>query len=170
MFTSANKLLRHIANDRYTLDYETEGTNSIEIILKGKWSGGISRKSNTLSGGEKFLVSLSLALALSKLVQSGTDSVECFFLDEGFGALDPRTLETVFEALERLRTEERMIGVISHVTEVEADGRRLYRGFATYTCWTGLANTNGCELRSDRKRFAPHRHSRILHRLVLQPP
>ena len=74
----------------------------------------------TLSGGETFLASLALALALAGSVRdlAGTAAasrLDAIFIDEGFGALDPETLDVVVDALERLREGDRMVGVITHV-------------------------------------------------------
>jgi len=81
------------------------------------------RSVKTLSGGETFLASLALALALSRhvgeLASEGMGAkLESVFIDEGFGTLDPATLDEVIDALERLRAEELMVGVISHVPEL----------------------------------------------------
>jgi DNA repair protein SbcC/Rad50 len=78
------------------------------------------RSVKTLSGGETFLASLSLALALSRHVgELATEGLgaklEAVFIDEGFGTLDPETLEEVIDALERLRADDLVVGVISHV-------------------------------------------------------
>ena len=78
-------------------------------------------RSRPLSGGESFLVSLSLALALSEL-SSGRKRLESLFLDEGFGTLDSETLDAALNALESLRLSGRTIGVISHI---EALTRRI---------------------------------------------
>ena len=67
-----------------------------------------------MSGGESFLVSLALALALSDLVSHKT-SIDSLFLDEGFGTLDGETLEVALDALDALNASGKMIGVISHV-------------------------------------------------------
>jgi DNA repair protein SbcC/Rad50 len=74
----------------------------------------VSRDTRTLSGGESFLVSLALALALSDLVSHKT-SIDSLFLDEGFGTLDGDTLEVALDALDSLNASGKMIGVISHV-------------------------------------------------------
>ncbi len=99
---------------------------SFEII--DHFSGSISRTVNTLSGGETFLASLALALALSSHIQlRGKYPLEFFFLDEGFGTLDPELLETVITALEMLQQDQMTIGVISHVAELRQRlPRRLY--------------------------------------------
>jgi hypothetical protein len=78
------------------------------------WQGDVARDTRTLSGGEAFLVSLALALALSDLVSSKT-SIDSLFLDEGFGTLDGDTLEMALAALDALNASGKMIGVISHV-------------------------------------------------------
>ena len=72
---------------------------------------------HTLSGGESFLVSLALALGLSSL-SSNRMKVESLFIDEGFGSLDAETLGVAMDALERLQTQGRKMGVISHVSEM----------------------------------------------------
>jgi exonuclease SbcC len=81
----------------------------------------------SLSGGETFLTSLSLALALSEQIQlKGQSPLEFFFLDEGFGTLDYDLLDTVIDSLERLSKKERVIGLISHVPELRSRiSRRL---------------------------------------------
>lgn len=81
------------------------------------------RSVKTLSGGETFLASLALALALSRhvgeLAAEGMGAkLESVFIDEDFGTLDPATLEEVIDALERLRAEDLVVGVISHVPEL----------------------------------------------------
>ena len=82
-------------------------------------NGGVSRSVNTLSGGETFLTSLALALALSEQIQlKGQSPLEFFFLDEGFGSLDNELLDQVIDALERISKKERVIGVISHIPEL----------------------------------------------------
>ncbi|MGE0930380.1 SbcC/MukB-like Walker B domain-containing protein [Peijinzhouia sedimentorum] len=71
----------------------------------------------SLSGGESFLVSLALALGLASL-SSSRMKVESLFIDEGFGSLDPATLNIAMDALERLHNQGRKVGVISHVQEM----------------------------------------------------
>ncbi len=72
----------------------------------------------SLSGGESFLVSLALALGLAS-VSSSRMKVESLFIDEGFGSLDPATLNIAMDALERLHNQGRKVGVISHVEEMK---------------------------------------------------
>lgn len=82
---------------------------------------GSERSVKTLSGGETFLASLSLALGLSDEVQSraGGISLDALFIDEGFGSLDPNTLRLAMRALDSLAGHERVIGMISHVEELK---------------------------------------------------
>ncbi len=86
----------------------------LELSVMDTWQGDIERDTNTLSGGESFLVSLALALALSDLVSHKT-SIDSLFLDEGFGTLDSETLDIALDALDNLNASGKMIGVISHV-------------------------------------------------------
>lgn len=78
------------------------------------WQADAVRDTRTLSGGESFLVSLGLALALSDLVSHKT-RIDSLFLDEGFGTLDSETLDTALDALDALNATGKTIGVISHV-------------------------------------------------------
>jgi exonuclease SbcC len=106
--------LMRISDDRYGLVAD-EG--SFEVV--DHHNADERRSVATLSGGETFLASLSLALALSvglrELAGTAAGRLEAIFIDEGFGALDPETLEVVVDALERLRESDRMVGVITHV-------------------------------------------------------
>ena len=82
---------------------------------------GRSREVATLSGGESFMAALSLALGLSDVVQaySGGIRLDTLFIDEGFGSLDPESLELAIRALVDLQATGRMIGIISHVSELK---------------------------------------------------
>jgi len=79
------------------------------------------RSVETLSGGEQFLASLSLAFGLSGVVQnaSGAVMLDALFIDEGFGSLDTETLETAMKALAMIQEGGRTVGVISHVSEMK---------------------------------------------------
>jgi exonuclease SbcC len=107
----ANKRL-HYLHGRYLLKQKPGEELSLEVV--DTWQADIVRDTKTLSGGESFLVSLALALALSDLVSNQT-SIDSLFLDEGFGTLDTETLETALDALDSLNSAGKMIGVISHV-------------------------------------------------------
>lgn len=111
--------LLHLANGhlarlhgRYLL--RRKSTGELELDIVDSWQGEVARDTRTLSGGESFLVSLALALALSDLVSHKT-SIDSLFLDEGFGMLDADTLEIALDALDTLNASGKMIGVISHV-------------------------------------------------------
>ncbi|QBR03557.1 AAA family ATPase [Paraburkholderia pallida] len=97
---------------RYLLRRKSTGELELEIV--DGWQADAKRDTRTLSGGESFLVSLALALALSDLVSHKT-SIDSLFLDEGFGTLDGDTLEIALDALDTLNASGKMIGVISHV-------------------------------------------------------
>ena len=88
-----------------------------DMVVIDKWNGNEERPVETLSGGESFLASLSLALALSEMSR-GRTQLNSLFLDEGFGTLDTKTLDTAISALEALRMAGRSIVVISHVGEL----------------------------------------------------
>lgn len=107
----ANQQLARL-HGRYLLQRQTTQTLALEVI--DTWQGDSIRDTKTLSGGESFLVSLALALALSDLVSAKT-SIDSLFLDEGFGTLDNDTLEIALDALDNLNASGKMIGVISHV-------------------------------------------------------
>ncbi|WDE09615.1 AAA family ATPase [Thalassomonas haliotis] len=97
---------------RYQLQCQQNDALALEVL--DTWQGDTVRDTKTLSGGESFLVSLALALALSDLVSAKT-SIDSLFLDEGFGTLDNDTLEIALDALDNLNASGKMIGVISHV-------------------------------------------------------
>ncbi|TEW44559.1 AAA family ATPase [Psychromonas algicola] len=107
----ANKEMANL-HQRYQLQRNVEQPLALQVI--DLWQANAVRDVKTLSGGESFLVSLGLALALSNLVSHKTQ-IESLFLDEGFGTLDANTLEVALEALERLNATGKLIGVISHV-------------------------------------------------------
>jgi exonuclease SbcC len=112
----ASETLGILTKYRYALEIDAE----YGFIIRDNANGGVHRLVSSLSGGETFLTSLSLALALSKQIQlKGQSPLEFFFLDEGFGTLDGNLLDTVIDALGRLSTKERVIGLISHVPELK---------------------------------------------------
>ncbi len=112
----ASKRLSTITNGRYALEIN----DALEFVMRDNFNGGERRGVDTLSGGETFLTSLSLALALSSQIQmKGNAPLEFFFLDEGFGSLDVELLDTVMESLEKLHSSNLSIGIISHVEELK---------------------------------------------------
>ena len=111
----ANRQLLQL-HDRYQLRRKASAELEIEIL--DTWQADAVRDTRTLSGGESFLVSLALALALSDLV-SHKVRIDSLFLDEGFGTLDSETLEMALNALDNLNASGKMIGVISHISAMK---------------------------------------------------
>lgn len=99
-----------------------ELTDTNDFIIRDYLNEGKTRSVKTLSGGQTFQASLSLALALADNIQSVTKSENnFFFLDEGFGSLDKESLSVVFQSLKSLRKENRVVGIISHVEELQQE-------------------------------------------------
>ncbi len=118
--------LCNAANDRFfkltrqKLSLEITDDNSFQV--RDFMNGGKTRNIKTLSGGQTFQAALSLALALADSIQQMTLSDEnFFFLDEGFGSLDKESLDIVFDTIKSLRKENRIVGVISHVEEMQQE-------------------------------------------------
>jgi exonuclease SbcC len=112
----ASKRLKEITHGNYGLEIDENS----RFIIRDYKNGGARRDATTLSGGETFLASLSLALALSTQIQlKGTAPLELFFLDEGFGTLDDDLLEVVMSSLERIHNEKLKVGIISHVEAIK---------------------------------------------------
>lgn len=107
-------------NKRYSLEMDAAYSQGEELNFKlvDHYQADDKRLVDTSSGGEKFLISLALALGLSDL-SSHNVSVGSLFIDEGFGTLDSRTLETVIATLETLQAQGKMIGIISHVENLK---------------------------------------------------
>ncbi|WP_449373342.1 AAA family ATPase [Arthrobacter psychrolactophilus] len=121
---AASLRLATMSDTRYTLRHSDAKSGNkksgLGLEVVDEWTG-ISRDTATLSGGESFMASLSLALGLSDVVQqeSGGLDIETLFVDEGFGSLDEQSLEQVMDALEGLRDGGRMVGLVSHVAEMK---------------------------------------------------
>ena len=125
VLVAANVQLDRLTNGRYQFELATESHGA-----GAKWSGlevnvyddnaGRTRSARTLSGGESFMASLALALALCQIVQeqSGGIKIDALFIDEGFGSLDQQALEDALHSLQELEGH-RIIGIISHITELE---------------------------------------------------
>lgn len=110
----ANKHLQNISQ-RYSLARISSESLAIKVIDNDMFKE--ERSVYSLSGGESFLVSLAMALALSSL-SSNRMNIESLFIDEGFGSLDNDTLRTAMEALEKLQNLGRKVGVISHLQDM----------------------------------------------------
>lgn len=107
-------------NPRYSLQLNPQYKSGEELNFKlvDHYQAGETRPVDTMSGGEKFLISLSLALGLSDLASQNV-TIGSLFIDEGFGTLDSNTLETVISTLETLKSQGKMIGIISHVDSLK---------------------------------------------------
>ena len=121
----ANKRFLTMSDGQYELVRTKEfgkGSNQkgLDLDVKDHYNG-TTRSVKSLSGGESFMASLSLALGLSEEVQSsaGGINIETMFVDEGFGTLDTDTLDTAYKALTNLSESNRLVGIISHVTELK---------------------------------------------------
>ncbi|WP_262369050.1 SMC family ATPase, partial [Staphylococcus aureus] len=123
IIAQANLRLATMSDNRYQLirrEAVSHGLSGLEIDVFDLHSNK-SRHISSLSGGETFHSSLALALGLSEIVQqqSGGISLESIFIDEGFGTLDQETLETALDTLLNLKSTGRMVGIISHVSELK---------------------------------------------------
>jgi len=123
---AANERLLQMADQRYTLEHTGrrgagESRGGLSLLVRDAWSGE-ARDPATLSGGETFVVSLALALGLADVVshEAGGADLDTLFVDEGFGALDPDTLDDVMDTLDTLREGGRVVGVVSHVAELRS--------------------------------------------------
>lgn len=113
-----SKHMKTLSSDRYSFSFEKN-----EFVVRDHWNADDERPVTTLSGGECFLASLALALALAEGLSGlshgrGRFALESLFLDEGFGTLDPETLDTVLQGVETLSTTNRLVGIISHIPEL----------------------------------------------------
>ncbi len=125
ILSSANQFFATLSSGRYSLSRVVGATSGnalggLDLEVIDAYTGG-ARAVETLSGGELFLASLSLAFGLSDVVQSYSGGVhlDSLFIDEGFGSLDQETLDTAMKALAQLQHMGRTIGIISHVSELK---------------------------------------------------
>ena len=126
VLVSANRFFQRLCRGRYALQLADSprgggAMSGLDLeVLDG--ASMLPRSIETLSGGEQFLASLSLAFGLSEVVQSNSGAVglDSIFIDEGFGSLDSETLDAAMKALALLQSGGRMIGVISHVQELQS--------------------------------------------------
>jgi len=118
----ASVRLLKMTNGQYGFVVGKPGTGSdpLRLDIDDHYLGAV-RSANSLSGGEKFMASLSLALGLADTVQrrNGGIRIESLFVDEGFGALDPSALDSAIDTLVGLRDEGRTVGLISHVEGIK---------------------------------------------------
>lgn len=126
ILTVGNQRLQQLTNGRYQFLVDDQPAtfkknSGLEINVYDDHVGE-QRSVHTLSGGESFIAALALALALGEVIQQTTGSVDvdALFIDEGFGSLDEDALMTALESLETVEGQHRMIGIISHVSELRA--------------------------------------------------
>ena len=121
---AATERLAAMTGGRYALVHSDSKSGNrkagLGLHVTDEWTGQ-HRDTSTLSGGESFMASLSLALGLADVVQqeAGGVNIETLFVDEGFGSLDEQSLEQVMDALEGLRDGGRVVGLVSHVAEMK---------------------------------------------------
>ncbi|EON24018.1 putative exonuclease [Nocardioides sp. CF8] len=122
---AANERLARMSDQRYSLEHTGkrgagESRGGLSLLVRDDWSGE-ARDPATLSGGETFVVSLALALGLADVItqEAGGADLDTLFVDEGFGSLDADTLDDVMDTLDGLRDGGRVVGVVSHVAEMQ---------------------------------------------------
>ncbi len=121
---AASRRLERMSDGRFVLerDESTSGNRKagLGLAVLDQWTG-VRRDTRTLSGGESFYASLALALGLADVVrdEAGGVELETLFIDEGFGSLDSEALESVLDVIDSLRDGGRVVGIVSHVTELK---------------------------------------------------
>jgi DNA repair protein SbcC/Rad50 len=122
---AANVRLRAMSQGRYTIEHSDDRTRGgksagLELVIYDAHTGA-PRVPQSLSGGEKFLASLALALGMAEVVtdRAGGIKLDTLFIDEGFGSLDSETLEIAMQTLDQLRQGGRTVGLISHVEAMQ---------------------------------------------------
>ncbi|MBR4058521.1 MAG: SMC family ATPase [Lachnospiraceae bacterium] len=125
ILAAANVRFRHMTMDRYEMIRKTEVSDArtkdhLDIMIVDYYTGK-TRPVSTLSGGERFNASLSLALGMSDVIQAyqGGIQVETLFVDEGFGSLDEETLQAACDTLYQLTQGDKLVGIISHVESLK---------------------------------------------------
>ena len=121
---AASRRLDRMSDGRYVLERDEAVSGNrkagLGLLVLDQWTGA-RRDTRTLSGGESFYASLALALGLADVVRDETGGVELetLFIDEGFGSLDPESLESVLSVIDSLRDGGRVVGIVSHVSELK---------------------------------------------------
>lgn len=121
----ANEIMKKLTQGRYVMlrkDYASKGMAKQGLELDVfDYESGLSRDIRTLSGGESFKAALSLALGLSQMIQDHAGGIELntLFIDEGFGTLDMQSLDQAINCLIELHQDNKLIGIISHVSELK---------------------------------------------------
>ena len=113
-------LIRRPQKSEKNTDSDTESGLSLELNVIDRYQGDEQRVIENLSGGERFIISLALALGISRLAEKNAQ-IDSLFLDEGFGTLDEETLEKAIAALMKISENGKMIGIITHVEMLQGD-------------------------------------------------
>ncbi len=120
-----NQRLSKLTDNRYSFNINSDfksgtGKRGLDLTINDFYTGK-ERDVTSLSGGESFKASISLALGLSDVIRSENGGIElnCLFIDEGFGTLDEESLDQAIEVLNELQDDGRLIGIISHVNELK---------------------------------------------------
>ncbi|MBT4791921.1 MAG: hypothetical protein HON90_10145, partial [Halobacteriovoraceae bacterium] len=118
LIEQTNQELKKLCQGRYRI-IQTNKKNKMasEFVIVDYFCDGQSRKVSTLSGGETFLVSLAMALALAELTRGHTQ-IDSLFIDEGFGTLDSESIQEVLELLVNIQNSGKQVGIISHIKEL----------------------------------------------------
>jgi len=131
----SNRQLKKMS-DRYTLKRTGDLSSPFELSVIDEFHNSEERTAQNLSGGEKFIISLSLALGLANMASKNM-RIDTMFIDEGFGTLDPDYLDVALNALSNLQSEGKVIGVISHLTELK---ERIATHVEVYSVGNGHSN------------------------------
>ncbi len=120
LIAQTNRELQKLCGGRYEIQHNArKGRLAPEFWVIDRWRDGMIRKVTTLSGGETFMVSLAMALALAEMARGRAD-IDSFFIDEGFGTLDEDSLDGVLDMLQQVRSRGKQIGLITHVKALSA--------------------------------------------------
>ena len=114
LIIETNQELQRLCQGRYEIVHQSRRLKNPDFYILDKYREGGLRKVSTLSGGETFMVSLAMALALAEMTR-GQAEIDSLFIDEGFGTLDQDSLEDVLEMLNQIQTRGLMVGIISHI-------------------------------------------------------
>ena len=118
LIAQTNNEIKQLCDDRYKIIHLSKlNKMAPDFYVIDRYKAGLTRKISTLSGGETFMVSLAMAMALSELSR-GTNEIDSFFIDEGFGTLDDDSLEDVLEMINNIQARGKSIGLITHVKKL----------------------------------------------------
>lgn len=119
LVNQANIELKNLCDGRYRIILHSSKSKINDFFIQDLFLSSAERKISTLSGGETFMASLAMAMALSELSR-GTTEIDAFFIDEGFATLDDDSLDDVMNLLEKIKSRGKQVGVISHVEKLKS--------------------------------------------------